>query len=83
MNALGFKYSDPLNMRGVRFAVAMQREPMKSFFTPHEIANLTEAAGYQVVRDLSARAHRQMDLHGRRDGLDVPQFARLLQLRIP
>ena len=72
-------YSAPL-LWGTRLAVAMQGEPMRSFFEPEEIEALALAAGWRVLENLSAEAQRQRYLAKRRDGLRVPAFAYLLLL---
>lgn len=64
-----------------RVAVALQREPMQSFFKPEEIAQLCESCGWTVVEDVSAAEQNARFLPGRDDRLAVPSFAHLLQLR--
>lgn len=66
---------------GTRAAVALQREPMRSFFEPPEIADLCRASGWTVVEDLSAEAQNDRFLTLRDDHLAVPSFAHLLQLQ--
>lgn len=65
---------------GTRMAVALQQEPMLSFFEPNEIGSLAADAGWSVAENLSAADQNRRYLHGRRDGLVVPSFAHLLQL---
>lgn len=64
-----------------RAAVALQREPMRSFFEPADIARLCQSCGWTVVEDLSAEQQNERFLHGRDDRLAVPSFAHLLHLR--
>ena len=64
-----------------RTAVALQREPMRSFFQPPEIARLCESCGWTVVEDLGAQDQNERYLQGRDDRLAVPSFAHLLHLR--
>ena len=70
-------------LAGVRLAVAMQREAMKSFFTPRQIEREIAALGLEILQNASPDAQRQLYLAGRTDGLDVPDFAHLLHLRFP
>lgn len=65
---------------GTRMAVALQQEPMLSFFEPEEIESLAAAAGWSVLENLDAADQNERYLHGRRDGLVVPSFAHLLQI---
>ncbi len=64
-----------------RAAVALQREPMRSFFQPADIARLCQSCGWTVVEDLSADDQDKRFLQGRDDRLAVPSFAHLLHLR--
>jgi methyltransferase (TIGR00027 family) len=66
---------------GTRAAVALQREPMQSFFEPPAIARLCDSCGWTVVEDLSADAQNERFLQGRDDRLAVPSFAHLLHLQ--
>ncbi len=72
-------YSAPL-LWGTRLAVALQGEPMRSFFEPADIETLAVNAGWRVLENLDAEAQRQRYLAKRRDGLVVPAFAYLLLL---
>lgn len=65
---------------GTRLAVALQSEPMLSFFEPDEIAELAAATGWTVRENLTPDAQNQRYLAGRGDGLRVPSFAHLLEL---
>jgi methyltransferase (TIGR00027 family) len=65
---------------GTRMAVALQQEPMLSFFEPDEIEALAADTGWSVVENLTAAGQNQRYLHARQDGLVVPSFAHLLQL---
>jgi len=65
---------------GTRLAVALQQEPMLSFFDPDEIETLAGDAGWRVTEHLTPAAQNERYLAGRQDGLVVPSFAHLLQL---
>ncbi len=65
---------------GTRLAVALQQEPMRSFFDPEEIERLAGDAGWRVAEHLTPAAQNDRYLAGRQDGLIVPSFAHLLQL---
>ena len=52
-------------------------EPMRTFLSPDEVATMLQAAGFDVVEDLSAAEIRVRYLAGRTDGLDIPGFVRL------
>lgn len=64
----------------VRASVAGQGEPMLSFFAPDRIAAEAREQGLRVIEDLDAAAVNRRYLEGRRDGLVVPGFSRLLAL---
>ncbi len=66
-----------------RVAVALQQEPMHSFFSAEEIAKLAESAGWRVRENLSPADQDLRYLAGRDDHLSVPPFAYLLQLEKP
>lgn len=68
---------------GARFAVALQQEPMRSFFEPDEIETLVTDTGWQLREHLTAPEQNARYLSGRSDGLTVPSFAHLLELEIP
>ena len=65
---------------GTRVAVALQQEPMHSFFDPEEIEELAEAAGWQVRANCAPEQQNRQYLANRRDRLSVPSFAYLLHL---
>lgn len=65
---------------GTRLAVAVQQEPMLSFFDPEEIEALVADTGWSVTEHLTPAAQNERYLAGRQDGLIVPSFAHLLQL---
>lgn len=69
-------------LSGVRVAVAMQGEPMLSFFRPNRIERELSAIGFEVLENSSPEDLRGAYLRGRRDGLDVPEFAWILRLRV-
>ena len=65
---------------GTRFAVAMQQEPMHSFFKPREIEALANSAGWRVKEICSPAEQNRRYLQNRRDRLSVPAFSYLLHL---
>lgn len=64
-------------LAGIRFAVAMQQEPMVGLLSPAALARLAADTGWRVAEDLDAPAQRQRWLSGRSDTLAVPDFAHL------
>lgn len=64
-------------LAGIRFAVALQQEPMVGLLTPAGLGRLAGNTGWRVAEDLDAQAQRQRWLRGRRDTLAVPDFAHL------
>jgi methyltransferase (TIGR00027 family) len=77
-----FEAADAALLWGTRLATALQQEPMKSFFEPDDMAALATASGWQVAANLTATDQNERYLRGRRDGLQVPSFACLLELVI-
>jgi methyltransferase (TIGR00027 family) len=67
---------------GTQLSVALQQEPMRSFFSPKEIERLASAAGWRVRENCSAKMQNRRYLHDRTDGLNVPTFAHLLWLEL-
>lgn len=65
---------------GTRVAVALQGEPMRSFFDPREIEQLAVAAGWRVKENCKPSEQTSRYLANRKDGLSVPSFAYLLRL---
>lgn len=65
---------------GTRVAVALQGEPMRSFFDPAEIEQLAAKAGWRIKENCSPAEQRQRYLTNRNDRLRVPSFAYLLRL---
>lgn len=65
---------------GTRVAVAMQGEPMRSFFDPEEIEELAVEAGWRVRENCPPKEQTRRYLDHRQDGLSVPSFAHLLWL---
>ena len=65
---------------GTRLAVALQQEPMVSFFEPAEIEALAVESGWAVAENLGPDEQNERYLPDRRDGLVVPSFAHLLHL---
>jgi len=64
-----------------RFAVALLREPMRSFFEPAEIEALAVAAGWRVREHCPPPEQTRRYLADRDDRLAVPSFAHLLHLQ--
>jgi methyltransferase (TIGR00027 family) len=79
----GMNWRSHLVLTGVRAAVALQSEPMRSFFSRQEIEREVQSLGFEVLENLPPEAQRTRYLAKRRDGLDVPDFANLLHLRMP
>lgn len=65
---------------GTRVAVALQQEPIRSFFEPQDIEALAEAAGWRVRENCAATEQNRRYLAARNDQLSVPSFAHLLHL---
>ena len=65
---------------GTRLAVALQQEPMVSFFEAEDIEDLAADAGWDILENLTPAAQNEGYLAGRDDRLVVPSFAHLLQL---
>jgi methyltransferase (TIGR00027 family) len=65
---------------GTRVAVALQQEPMRSFFEPKDIEALAEAAGWRVRENCAPEEQNRRYLATRSDQLSVPSFAYLLHL---
>ena len=65
---------------GTRIAVALQGEPMRSFFEPREIEQLAVAAGWRVKENCTPSEQTSRYLANRKDRLSVPSFAYLLRL---
>lgn len=65
---------------GTRLAVAMQGEPMRSFFDPEEIEELAIEAGWRIKENCPPEEQTRRYLARRKDGLRVPSFAHLLWL---
>ncbi len=65
---------------GTRIAVALQQEPMRSFFDPQEIEALAVSTGWQVRENCTPTEQDHRYLATRSDRLSVPSFAYLLQL---
>lgn len=72
-------FSAPL-LWGTRFAVALQQEPMHSFFDPEEICQMAASSGWQVRETCSPGEQDRRYLQSRSDRLSVPSFAWLLHL---
>lgn len=69
-----------LLLAGVRFAVALQQEPLRCLLGPDELASRAAEGGWAVAEDLDADAQRRLWLDGRDDTLALPEFARLARL---
>ena len=79
-NEIAVEPLDASLLEFVRGSVAVQGEPMLSFFTADRIAAEAGRCGLRVIEDLGAKKINHRYLQGRRDGLVVPDFARLLAL---
>lgn len=66
---------------GTRLAVALQGEPLRSLFSPHEIEELAAECGWRVLENISPAGQNERYLQHRSDGLAVPGFAHLLHLQ--
>lgn len=67
-------------LAGTRLAVALQGEPMRSFFSPREIEKTVNRAGWQILEHSSPAEQSRRYLAKRKDALRVPSFAYLLRL---
>ena len=76
-------WQDQFLLSGIRFAAALQREPMLSFFDPPDIEREVRDLGYEVVDNLSSDELRERYLSNRTDDLSLPGFAYLLRIRVP
>lgn len=76
----GLDWRPRLLLAGVRFAVALQQEPLRCLMTAEELAERAAAGGWQLVEHHDAQAQRQRWLAGRRDTLSLPDFAQLARL---
>lgn len=76
----GLNWRPRLLLAGVRFAVALQQEPLRCLMTAEDLARRAAAGGWQVVEQLDAAAQRARWLVGRRDTLALPDFAHLSRL---
>jgi methyltransferase (TIGR00027 family) len=65
---------------GTRVAVALQQEPMRSFFEPKDIEALAQEAGWRVRENCAPEEQNRRYLAARSDQLSVPSFAYLLHL---
>lgn len=79
-NELAVPPLDASLLEVVRASVSAQGEPMLSFFTRDRIAAEATNSGLRVLENLSADDVNRRYLEGRRDGLVVPGFGRLLAL---
>ena len=75
-------WQDQFLLSGIRLAVALQREPMLSFFDSDQIEREVEDLGYEVVDNLSPEELRAHYLANRKDNLSLPGFAYLLRIRV-
>jgi len=76
----GLNWRPRLLLAGVRFAVALQQEPLRCLMTARELAERAAAGGWQVAEQLDAAAQRERWLAGRSDTLSLPDFAHLTRL---
>jgi len=77
----GDRWSGRALLAGIATGVWLQREPLKTLLSSQALADLADAAGWEVALDLGARAQHARWLEGRRDALRVPEFARLARLQ--
>ena len=71
-----------LLLAGVRFAVALQREPLLGLQDSAQLAARATTAGWTIAEDLDAEDQRARWIRGRRDTLAVPEFAQLARLKL-
>jgi methyltransferase (TIGR00027 family) len=71
---------NPIFHWGARIVMALQPEPLRSFFGPHEMENLAASAGWRIREHCAPDIQNARYLAGRTDGLRVPSFAFLLHL---
>ena len=71
---------NPILHWGARFAMALQPEPLRSFFNPHEMEQLAVSTGWRIREHCAPEIQNARYLAGRTDGLRVPSFAFLLHL---
>ncbi len=71
---------DTLLLWSTRAAVALQDEPMRTFFAPAAIERLAGECGWRVRENCAPLAQDVRYLGARNDGLAVPSFAWLLHL---
>lgn len=76
----GLNWRPRLLLAGVRFAVALQQEPLRCLMTAEDLAERAAKGGWQVAEKLDAKAQRERWLAGRSDTLALPDFAHLTRL---
>lgn len=76
----GLHWRPRLLLAGVRFAVALQQEPLRCLMTARELADRAAIGGWQVAEQLDAASQRERWLAGRSDTLSLPDFAHLTRL---
>lgn len=76
----GLNWRPRLLLAGVRFAVAMQQEPLRCLMTVEDLAERAAVGGWQVAEQLDAKAQRERWLAGRNDTLSLPDFAHVTRL---
>ncbi|MEE4360594.1 MAG: class I SAM-dependent methyltransferase [Pseudomonadales bacterium] len=77
---VGLPTAQRMLLSGVRFSVALQREPLLGLMTPTALTSLAEHTGWAVDELLSPEDQRRRWLQTRRDSLAVPAFAWLARL---
>lgn len=65
---------------GARVAMALQPEPLQSFFDPHEMEQLARSAGWRIREHCAPEIQNARYLAERTGTLQVPSFAFLLHL---
>ena len=71
---------NPIARCGARVAMALQPEPMRSFFDPCEMEELVTSSGWRIREHCAPDIQNARFLSRRKDGLRVPDFAFLLHL---
>jgi methyltransferase (TIGR00027 family) len=76
---------DTDNQRVLTFlhaVTATRGEPIRTFFTPDELASGLHTLGFSQIRDVGSDGVLAQYTHGRTDGLETPQTHRLVHARV-
>lgn len=76
-SAMERRPADRALLTALRFGVAGLGEQMVSFYEPSAMEDLVEAAGLEVLETVGRDQANARYLEGRRDGLEMPEFAYL------